>query len=92
MPIFINKGSEIWPCYSLARNLFKHTYFLLITSLLFTPFSLLRSRCQWVVGSCYCVFQYTGVDVNMCLMAKVADLCCQCSLIIQLKRVPLCLK
>lgn len=38
MPIFINKGSEIWPCYSLARNLSKHTYFLLIASLLFTPF------------------------------------------------------
>lgn len=49
MPIFINKGeillliSEIWPCYSLARNLFKHTYFLLIASLLFTPFPYSKS-------------------------------------------------
>jgi len=38
MPVHINKASEIWPCYSLARSLFKHIDFLLIISLLFIHF------------------------------------------------------
>lgn len=93
MSVHINKANEIWPCYSLARNLFKHTYFLLIISLLFTHFPWFEVTARGQLGLCYRVFQYTGVDsMNVSLAAEVVELCCNCSFIIEQKIVPFCLK
>lgn len=74
MPVRINKASQIWPCYSLARNLFKHTYFLLIISVLFIHFPHSEVSAKGQLGTCYKVFQYIGVGL-MCFTAKFVEQC-----------------
>jgi len=77
MPVHINKESKICPVYSLARKLFKHTYFLLVISVLFIHFPYSEVSARGQLGPCHNMFQYTGVGtMNMCLTAKFVEQCC----------------